>query len=653
MSKPNARWQKIGCYALLILFAAYLAYAGARWVDGTIAWVFPSSLSLDGTKFISLQIDRQSPSRSVRFARIRDAEDGSIIADLSHFDWRNPYMMRWSPDGTLVAGIARTYAGDPDGWDRVIVVRVHPNVELLAEYDCHDWYGFQFDDQNRLATQHTRMGRIEFRTVGKVNTAFEVGLQENARYRNTVGNIAQVVVSPRPVGVDNAGNPIGEFLYTDGKQDAMLWIDRRDGSVAHQLQGNFECISGTLQYVHERFKEWICHRDAPSKPIIKLSPNERLLFAIGHELLCEERQSEAEAPPPPARPKSTFSSYDLKTGKRRLLDSGNFHSPTAYKPHRRPILADGERKYARLNIADGTVTPLIDLTVSPVWQWSVMLGLPLLWALWMAVGVRFGSRYPFLDMIALSVLTVLVTMGWSMLYLREYRPDLGITSVTMVSVAAAALFCLTWASSTKTFWGTLLPTCVGSVAVIILFIRIWSYNSSFRIVEGLVGCTVGLGSQLFGLWMLRRFAGRISRKANGDSEVSARGEAQMTLRQGLTLMVAFGVLFAAVRDVNVGEFIHSGTKMFLIWMALFTTKMVVAGIAAIDSAFRRKNTFVSCLVAISVSAVYSVSTYAVTRNWDVFLLISPVQRCVLPVIVGALVWIGLRYCRYHGYRFAS
>jgi|GEM_PF-4327906 len=640
MTKPSLRWPKIGCYALLILFAAYLAYAGARWVDGTIARVFPSSVSPDGTQFISLQYDDNSGS--TRYARIRDAETGAVIADLSDFQWSRNLNLSWSPDGTHVAGFVR----NDDGTDKIVSVQVRPVVRLDAEYPYDGARRVEFDAQNRVMTKRFRVlnGRpqLEFCTEDTVTAMVDIGKQEGVQIEQTLGDIVQVRVLAQPSGTDAAGNPMGEFLHTDGTQDAYLWINQYDGSVVHKLEGRFHQVPGTKRYVMRYVAKSgveILDRDDLSRPVVELPPNEGPIFLVGHQLVSLHNYPYREA----------VYVYDLGTGKKQRIAVPN---PIRYinGPDQRPIFADGKRKFGRLNLGDGEITPLIDLTVSPVWKWSVMLGLPLLWALWIIAGVCFGSRYPFLDMIALSGLTVLVSMGWSMLCLREYRPDLANTSVTMVSVAAAALFCLIWASSTKTFWGTLLPACVGSVAVIILLIRIWSYNSSYRIVEGLVGCVVGLGAQVFGLWLVRRFAGRISRQVDGESQVSAR-EAQMTLRQGLTLTVAFCVLFASVRDVNVSEFIHPGTKMFVLWMTFFTTKMVVAGVAAIYSGLRWKNTFVSCLVAISVSALYSVLTYALSSNWKLQLLISPVQRCILPVAVAALVWVGIRYCRYHGYRF--
>lgn len=289
--------------------------------------------------------------------------------------------------------------------------------------------------------------------------------------------------------------------------------------------------------------------------------------------------------------------------------------------------------------------------------------------LWIAVGVQFGSRYPFLDMILLSFLTMIAFMFWSMSFLREYRPDLGTTTIGMVSISTAAMLVLIWGSSAKTFWGTLLPSSVTSIALVVLLIRIWSYNSSFRIVEGLVGATIGLGSQILGLWLLRKLAGRIVRPhapsaarlevaeeagtsadKTGSPSQRVEGEAQMTLRQGLAMMVAFCVLFAVVSQARLGDFSHPGVGTFVLWLMLFTSQLSVAGVTATYAALRWKNVVVSFFSAVGVSSFYSILVYAITRNWQLNLLISPFGRWILPVFCGFLVWVSLRYCGFHGYR---
>ena len=45
--------------------------------------------------------------------------------------------------------------------------------------------------------------------------------------------------------------------------------------------------------------------------------------------------------------------------------------------------------------------------------------------------------------------------------------------------------------------------------------------------------------------------------------------------------------------------------------------------------------------------------YLVTRSWQVNLLLSHAARWGLPVVTGMLVWLLMRYCRAHGYRFVT
>lgn len=655
--KTSVRLQKLSCYTLLVFFAAYVGYAGGRWVDASISQVYPLAFSPNGKHFIEVQV--VDGSNTIRRFRVRDAEDGSVVADLSDFEWIDGYRFRWSPDGTHIGGVART--PDRKGY-RIVAVRVRPQVKLAAEYPFdHDGrlQGIDFTDQNELITQHyTLTNSLEFRTAGKVTATFRVGNDESVRVRQTIGNVVQVRVFAQ-AKTDRAGNLVGEFLHTDGQQHVHLWLDKRDGSVLSKVVGDYEQIQGSVQRILRRSKSKrglvICDRDKPNKPLVELPIEDR-------PVLIFENQALTVNYPPRA-----IYLCDLSTGEKKLLaESDQLMAPNGPSP--RPIFADGKQKLVRVNLADGKIGPLVDLTISPIWKWSAVIGLPLLWLLWITVGVRFGSRLPFLDMIALCVLTLLATMIGSMLFLREYRPDLATTAVGMVGLATAAMLVLIWGTTTKTFWGTLLPSSIACTALVVLFIRIWSYNSSFRIVEGLVGGTIGLGSQIVGLWLLRKFAGRIVRcetrvnnletaaphvaeNATSSFTSAVQGEAQMTMRQGLALMVSFCVLFAVVSQATFSEFLYPGVWIFVLWLALFASQMSFAGVTATYAALRWNHTVVSFLSAVGVSSLYSILVYALTRSWQLNLLISPLGRWILPVICGAIVWVAMRYCAFHGFRF--
>ena len=593
--------------AVLIAFAALLGFAGTQWLATDLSVLYPRSFSPDGSKFLLLEsLDN---SNSLRSVTIRHAGTGDVIRDLSKFQWIHGWNIAWSPDGTHVAGVART----ADRRDyRIINVQVEPEVRLVAEYPFDHEGRLQhlaLSEDNEVLLLHYSVDgscRLEFRRKKNVAARFEFGSDESPQFIQTRNGLVQLRLFPRPTGFSPAGDPLGDFQVTDGTTPVLLTLDAKTGELVDRLAGPYRGIEGDLNYVvrQNKVSSTICKAEQLEQGIIDLPKDQLPYFIAGRQLVVV------------SFPPKSVDVVDLDSGQRRKLVATT-KSNMMNGPAEKPVIVQPNRHLHRLDIRSGQMTPLVDLSCWPGWKWTALIGLPLLCIAWLGVGLMMGSSNPFADVITLCMLPIFVLMSWSLFGVREFRPELPMMAGGIVCLATAGMLVLIYGSTSNTFWGTLLPTSVGSMAFVVGLSRIWSYDNSFRIVEMLIGGSVALASQIVGLWIVRRFAGRIARvdqtaggRTNESSTISSdsmnkpemnqpagygyasslRSEKQMTLRQGFVLTVAFCILFALVRDVRPQEFFFPGAWVFVVWLVLFTSQLAVAGCTATYAALRWQGT---------------------------------------------------------------
>ncbi len=587
------------------------------------------SVSPDGQSFVSRTYNEGGylPLQ----ASIRNTESGEIEVDLTPYRYNGD--LSWSSDGNKIAGLFKARHEY-----KLIALQLRPAPRIVDEITINP-QGLRdtlFDSQGNLCAvisqTTTTPTDLQIHNSGGLAVRLPFGKDEFPQVRpNSSFNEVDVLVHN-----NTTTGTTGDLVYCDTNSSYInVVFDPSTGEVLQTLSDPFQRIPGTKNLAEKLTTAATEIHDVDSGLLVRsLPPSATSLYASKHYVIAFDTENR-------------LSFYPLPTGQARAL--GKNPNGAAFTQNGEMIsFSDGELYREDLSTGERTVLQKLNRDV-PFWKPCALGGLALLVIAWLAIGWRSECRYPFADMLALTMVVAFVLITWAVCGVREFRPEMNLAQSAIIVMGAAMTIGLVWASTKAQFWGTTLTACVTAVAMAVAIFGIWSNRDSYRIVELLVGSGIGLTWHVSLLFLLRKFVGPIERETEQPSNRSPAAS-QVSLRQGLVTTAAFCAIFALVRSVNFQTFFYDGVGIFLLWLVIFTSKIAISSIVSAYSAIYSRHWLPSFCLPIVCSVTYSSIGYVITRNWNVYLALSPLARCLVPVATGLTVWLAMRYCRWHGYR---
>ena len=193
-----------------------------------------------------------------------------------------------------------------------------------------------------------------------------------------------------------------------------------------------------------------------------------------------------------------------------------------------------------------------------------------------------------------------------------------------------------------------MPVGIIYAVVILCLFAVWAAGDTALIVQQSMAAVLIAVWQTLILVGFPRLAGRI---AFGEQPTEQQ-PAQFTVRQGFYFTGSIAVLLAIVQFLKWDGISLPGIVSSVIFLVGYGAVLTIPATFAMWAAFRIDNPIKSLLLSILSVVPLSLAYHLAEGNpskslGDVVFFYGPA------VMVTFIVWLGIRYCRAHGYRIAK